>query len=438
MWESEVDAIFRRESGSVIATLIRRFGSIDLAEESVQDAFVIALQRWRKDGLPANPGGWITTTSRNIALNVLRRESTRDDRQRSAMSLYPSGKWRDSGPLGDSGEWRDSGAMGDSGEWRDSGPLGDSGDGRDSGPLGDDRLRLIFTCCHPSLAPAARIALTLRLLGGLQTAQIARAFLVSETTMAQRLVRAKRKIQAANIPYRVPEDSDLPPRLSSVLSVLYLIFNEGYISSEGDELIRYDLCEEAIRLARLLTELMRDEPEALGLLAMLLLIDARRPSRVSADGSIVLLADQDRSLWDWEKIEEGMRLTRRLLRRGQRGPFQIQAAINAVHSDAASFAETDWGQILACYDQLIALTPTRVVAMNRAVALAETAGPEAALEALEGLDLDHYQPFHSTRGEMLMRLGRAAEARKAYEAALALTTNAQERRFLERRLQQVE
>ncbi len=397
MREGEVDAIFRRESGSVIATLIRQFRSVDLAEESVQDAFVIALQRWPREGLPANPGGWITTTARNRALNVLRRESTREDRHRSAMSLYPS-----------------------------DGEL-------DPGPMGDDRLRLIFTCCHPALAPAARIALTLRLLGGLQTPQIARAFLVGEATMAQRLVRAKRKIEAANIPYRVPEDADLPARLRSVLSVLYLIFNEGYAASGSDELIRRDLCEEAIRLARLLAELMPDEPEALGLLAMLLLIDARRPARTAADGSIVLLADQDRSLWEREKIEQGQALVRRLLRRGEPGPFQIQAAINAVHSDAASGAETDWRQILALYDQLTALTPTPVVALNRAVALAETAGAQAALDALEGLDLDGYQPFHATRAEMLARLGRAAEASEAYEAALRLTTNTQERRFLERR-----
>jgi RNA polymerase sigma-70 factor (ECF subfamily) len=392
-----VEAIFRAEAGAVIASLARRFRSLDLAEEAVQDAFEIAVRRWPAEGTPPNPGAWITTTARNRAINVLRREASRDRRQAEAMRLQM-----------DQPE-------------------------EEGGPMGDDRLRLIFTCCHPALSPAAQIALTLRLLGGLQVAQIARAFLVSETTMAQRLVRAKRKIKAANIPYRTPADQELPARLGPVLTVLYLIFNEGYGATEGEALIRRELCSEAIRLARLLAQLMPDEPEVLGLLALLLLTDARAPARTAADGSLVLLADQDRSRWRRSEIEEGHALVRRLLRRNQPGPFQIQAAINAVHTDAQTAAATDWRQILALYDQLLELSPSPVVAMNRAIAVAEVSGAEEALTLLDTLDLAEYQPYHATRAELLRRAGRLEDAQAAYASALALTINAAERRFLEAR-----
>ncbi|SDF83715.1 RNA polymerase, sigma subunit, ECF family [Blastococcus aurantiacus] len=393
-----VERTFREHSRRAVAVLTRLLGDIDAAEEAVQDAFVTALARWPADGVPPSPPGWIITTARNRAIDRLRREGTRTERHVQAALLHDV-----------------------------------TSPPQEEGPVVDDRLRMVFTCCHPALSVPAQVALTLRLLGGLTTAEIAAAFLVPEPTMAQRLVRAKAKIRDARIPYRVPTEAELPDRLPAVLSVVYLVFTEGYAASAGEELVRGELCAEAVRLGRLLAELMPDEPEVAGLLALMLLTESRRPARTSAGGDLVLLADQDRTRWDTELITEGQELVRRCLRRNRPGPYQLQAAIAAVHSDAATAAATDWGQVLALYDQLMALAPSPVVALNRAVAVAEVAGPAAGLEFVERLDLPRHHLLPAVRADLLRRLGRREEAVDAYDAALALTGNERERAFLRRR-----
>jgi RNA polymerase sigma factor (sigma-70 family) len=386
----DLAALYRAEYGRCVATLTRLLGDIGLAEEAVQDAFAVAVEKWETP--PPNPGAWIVTTARNRAIDRLRRESTREARHAQALLLQHPDK-------------------------------------PEVGPVRDDQLRMIFTCCHPALSPLAQTALTLRLIGGLETPEIARAYLVPEATIAQRIVRAKKKIRDAAIPYRVPEAAELPDRLPPVLTVLYLIFNEGYAATSGP-LLRTDLCREAIRLARELADLMPDEPEALGLLALLVLSEARRPARVGPRGELVTLAEQDRSLWDQQLIAEGHDLVRRCLRRNRPGPYQLQAAINAVHTDGDA---TDWTQVLALYDQLLAQTPTPIVALNRAVAVAEVHGPAAALAAVEGLELPGYHLLPATRADLLARLGRSTEARAAYDEAIELAGNHTERAFLEGR-----
>jgi RNA polymerase sigma-70 factor (ECF subfamily) len=391
-----VERVFREEYGRLIASLVRRFGDIDLAEEAAGEALVAALEKWPESGVPPNPGGWLTTTASRRAIDRIRRENLRDAKHQAALMLH------------------------------------DDTPAEPTGPVEDDRLRLIFTCCHPALAPEARIALTLRLLGGLTVQEISRAFFLPEATLGQRITRAKKKIAAAKVPYRVPEATDLPARLDALLTVLFLIFNEGYLTTGDGDPIRADLTAEAIRLTRVLRQLLPDEPEVAGLLALLVLIEARREARVR-HGQLVPLAEQDRAGWDHALIDEGHDLIRGCLAVNRPGRYQILAAINAVHTDAATAADTDWSQIVALYDRLSRLDPSPIVALNRAVAVAELDGPEVALALVDRLPLTGYHAWHATRADLLRRLGRSVEAKEAYDAAITATANTAERAYLGRK-----
>ncbi len=394
--KAAVERVFREEYGRLIASLVRRFGDLDIAEEAAGEALVVALERWPEHGVPPNPGAWLTTTAGNRAIDRIRREKLRDAKHQAASMTFD-----------------------------DTPP-------EPTGPVEDDRLRLLFTCCHPALAPEARIALTLRLLGGLTVAEVAQAFLVPETTMAQRITRAKKKIAAANVPYRVPEAADLPARLDGVLAVLFLVFNEGYLATGDGDPVRAELTGEAIRLARILRGLLPDELEVAGLLALLLLTEARREARVR-NGQLVPLGEQDRAGWDHALVAEGHALVRVCLAANRPGRYQILAAVNAVHTDAPTAADTDWAQVVALYDQLTRLDPSPIVALNRAVAVAELDGPEVALALVDRLPLTGYHAWHATRADLLRRLGRTAEAKDAYDAAIDATANSAERAYLSRR-----
>lgn len=400
----EIGVVFRTEYGRAVSVLTGVLGDIEFAEDAVQAAFELAIQRWPERGRPASPAGWIITTAKRQAIDRIRREGKRDGKEAAAVQLLEQLQPEES---------------------------------EEVAAVPDDRLRMLFTCCHPALAPAAQTALTLRILGGLGTPEIARAFITGESTVAQRIVRAKKKIRDARIPYKVPVDAELPDRLDGVLRVIYLIFNEGHLATSGDDPVRDDLAAEAIRLARLLRELMPDEPEAAGLLALLLLTHARRPARLDAAGELVPLDEQDRARWDGVLIAEGHNLVRACLRRNRPGRYQLQAAIAAVHADAPTFGDTDWSQIIALYDQLAAVDPSPIVAVHRAVAIGEFAGAATGLAAMEDIAghraLQRYAVYHAARGLLLRRVGRETEARAAYDDAIRLSDNPAELRDLRRR-----